>query len=51
MEAHPPIPAYAFIHRLQQMRMNDNQLFMEEFGSISSELLYPTEAAELPHNK
>ena len=51
METHPPISVYAFLGRLQQMRMNDNQLFMLEFKTISADVLYPTEAAELPHNK
>ena len=34
MEDHPPVPVVGFINKLMVMRTNDNQLFLEEFGSV-----------------
>lgn len=50
MESHPPIPRDSFLNHLGIMRMNDNQLFMEEFGSIQMVPDYPRECCQLPHN-
>ena len=33
------------------MRMNDNQLFMEEFGSIPMQPLSARDVSQVPHNK
>ena len=50
MDSHPPIPRDSFLNHLGIMRMNDNQLFMEEFGSIQMVPDYPRECCQLPHN-
>ena len=51
MESHPPLPTQAFSSHLAVMRMNDNQRFMLEFGTIPMEPEYPKETAMLECNK
>ena len=51
MTAHPLIPTKGFVSRLNVMRMNDNQLFMEEFGSIPMQPLSARDVSQLAHNK
>ena len=51
MTTHPPIPVRGFLNRLTVMRMNDNQLFMEEFSSIPMQPQSSRDAAQLPQNK
>ena len=34
LEDHPPVPVMGFVNKLMVMRANDNQLFLEEFGTI-----------------
>ena len=51
MTAHPLIPVKGFVSRLSVMRMNDNQLFMEEFGSIPMQPLSARDTSQLAHNK
>lgn len=40
-----------FINKLMVMRTNDNQLFLEEFGSIAMTAGMPTDVANLSINK
>lgn len=51
LEAHPPIPINGFVNKLLVMRTNDNQLFLEEFGSIEMTPQQPCSVAELPANR
>lgn len=51
LEAHPPVPIDGFINKLLVMRTNDNQLFLEEFGSIEMNPQQPCSVAELPANR
>lgn len=51
ISTHPVIPVKGFLNRLAIMRMNDNQLFMEEFGSIPMQPLYPRDISEQAQNK
>lgn len=39
-----------FINKLAVMQTNDNQLFLEEFGSIDMNPQYSTDVAKLPLN-
>ena len=51
LEAHVPVPIDGFINKLLVMRTNDNQLFLEEFGSIEMAPQQPCSVAELPANR
>ena len=51
LEAHAPVPIDGFINKLLVMRTNDNQLFLEEFGSIEMAPQQPCSVAELPANR
>jgi len=52
LEDHTPIPVEGFVNRLMVMRTNDNQLFLEEFGSIPmTTSSMPSDVANLPGNK
>ena len=51
LAAHPPVPIGGFVNKLLVMRTNDNQLFLEEFGSIDMKPQFPTNASNLPHNQ
>lgn len=51
LEEHPPIPVNGFVNKLIVMRTNDNQLFLEEFGSIDMAPQFPTDTANLPCNR
>ena len=52
LEDHSPIPVEGFVNRLMVMRTNDNQLFLEEFGSIPMTTpSMPSEVANLAVNK
>ena len=56
MEDHPPVPVMGFINKLMVMRTNDNQLFLEEFGSIPMTIAnlstdIATSAANKPKNR
>ena len=51
LEVHPPVPINGFINKLLVMRTNDNQLFLEEFGSIEMAPQQPCSVAELPSNR
>lgn len=45
------MPVSDFVNKLLVMRANDNQLFLEEFGSIEMSPQFSTDAASLPHNQ
>ena len=51
LESHIPVPINGFINKLLVMRTNDNQLFLEEFGSIEMAPQQPCSVAELPANR
>ena len=51
LENHPPLPVVNFLDRLNVMKMNDNQLFLEEFGAIPMTAPHPCEASEMQENK
>ena len=51
LEAHPPVPVDGFVNKLLVMKTNDNQLFLEEFGSIEMNPQQPCSVAELPVNR
>lgn len=51
LEEHPPIPVMGFLNKLAIMQTNDNQLFLEEFGSIDMTPQYSTDVANLPLNR
>lgn len=52
LEDHPPVPVMGFINKLMVMKTNDNQLFLEEFGSIPMTMPHLSiDAANLPTNK
>lgn len=52
LEDHPPVPVLGFINKLMVMRTNDNQLFLEEFGSIPMTMPHlPSDVASLHANK
>ena len=51
LENHPPLAVAEFLDRLNVMKMNDNQLFLEEFGAIPMTLPHPCEASEMLANK
>lgn len=51
LESHIPVPINGFINKLLVMRTNDNQLFLEEFGSIEMAPQQPCSIAELPGNR
>ncbi len=51
MDAHPPVPMSGFVNKLLVMRTNDNQLFLEEFGTIEMNPRFPTDVANHPHNQ
>ncbi len=51
LEDHPPVPVVGFIQKLFVMRTNDNQLFLEEFGSINMVPQHSTEVADSNANK
>jgi len=40
-----------FVNKLLVMRTNDNQLFLEEFGSIQMAPQFPNDTANLPYNQ
>ena len=40
-----------FLNKLAMMQTNDNQLFLEEFGSIDMTPQYSTDVANLPLNR
>ncbi len=52
LEDHAPVPVEGFVNRLMVMRTNDNQLFLEEFGSIPMTMPgMPKDVANNPNNK
>ena len=51
LEDHTPVPVAGFINKILVMRTNDNQLFLEEFGSLSMTPQYCTEIADSAVNK
>ena len=51
LEAHSPVPSEGFVNKLLVMKTNDNQLFLEEFGSIEMNPQQPCSVAELPVNR
>ena len=52
LEDHAPVPVMGFINKLMVMRTNDNQLFLEEFGSIPMTMPHlPADTANLHSNK
>lgn len=52
LEDHPPVPVFGFINKLMVMKTNDNQLFLEEFGSIPMTVSHmSTDAANMAINK
>ena len=51
LEEHPPVPLNGFVNKLLVMRTNDNQLFLEEFGSIPMAPQFPNETANLSYNQ
>jgi len=51
LEEHPPVPVNGFVNKLLVMRTNDNQLFLEEFGSIQMAPQFPNDTANLPYNQ
>ena len=52
LEDHPPVPVVGFINKLMVMRTNDNQLFLEEFGSIPMTMAQlATDTASMHVNK
>jgi protein tyrosine phosphatase len=56
MMAHPPILKDQFTYRLDTMKMNDNQKFMEEFGTIPMVVIdktrdVATSSVNMPKNR
>ena len=51
LEDHPPVPVYGFVNKLHVMRANDNQLFLEEFGSIDMAPQGKTDAGNILDNR
>lgn len=52
LEDHPPVPVLGFINKLMVMKTNDNQLFLEEFGSIPMTIPHmSTDTANMAINK
>ena len=51
LEEHPAIPVMGFLSKLSIMQTNDNQLFLEEFGSIDMAPQFSTDVANLPLNR
>ena len=51
LEEHPPVPVMGFLNKLAVMQTNDNQLFLEEFGSIDMNPQFSTDVANLPLNR
>lgn len=52
LEDHPPVPVMGFINKLMVMKTNDNQLFLEEFGSIPMTIPHlTTDVANSSNNK
>lgn len=45
------MPVTGFVNKLLVMRTNDNQLFLEEFGSIEMAQAFPCDAATQPANR
>ena len=51
MDDHLPVSVDGFSDHLLMMRTNDNQLFLEEFGSIVMEPQLPAEVASISFNQ